>query len=266
MSDWLALNRRMWDERVPIHLASRFYDVPGFLAGRSTLRDFERTEMGPVSGLDLLHLQCHFGLDTLSWAREGARVTGLDFSTPAIAAARELAGRAGIEARFVVGDLHDAPAVLGGRFDVVYTGLGALNWLPDTGAWARVVAACLRPGGRLLLVEFHPFTYVFADEALSVEHDYFHRVEGDCYEDAGTYADPAAVTRHNRSVEWNHPLGDVVTALLAAGLELEGLREHDWTLFARWPLLVRDAAGHYRMPEGRPRIPLMYSLRARLRG
>ena len=130
--EWLALNRALWDERVPIHVASSFYDVDAFLAGGSTLRPFEVEEVGAVAGLTLLHAQCHFGLDTLSWARRGARVTGLDFSEPAIAAARKLAADAGLEAEFVASDVYEAAGALGGRrFDVVYTGLGALNWLPD---------------------------------------------------------------------------------------------------------------------------------------
>src|SRR4051794_13740348 len=135
--DWRAVNRALWDERVPIHVDSGFYDVAGFLAGGSTLRAFEIDELGDIDGRSLVHPQCHFGLDTLSWARRGARVTGLDFSRPAVEAARDVAARGGLEARFVDADVYDAPQALDGeRFDIVYTGLGALNWLPDVAAWA----------------------------------------------------------------------------------------------------------------------------------
>ncbi len=262
-SDWLETNREMWDERVPIHVDGEFYDVAGFLAGRSALRSFEPGELGDVSGCTLLHSQCHFGLDTLSWARLGARVTGLDFSGPAVAAARELAQRAGIDAEFVQANVLDAVAALGGRrFDVVYTGLGAIIWLPDIEAWARTMASLLAPGGRLYLVEFHPVTDMFADESLDLTRSYFDRREL-VYDEPGTYADLTAKTVHNRSIEWSHGLGEVVSAVIAAGLELELLHEFDYTLFPRWPLLERAGDGTYRMPEGTPEIPLMYSLRAR---
>ncbi len=256
------LNRAWWDERVPIHVASEFYDVEGFRAGGSSLRPFEVEEVGDVADRSLLHLQCHFGLDTLSWARRGARVSGLDFSQPAIEAARALAADTGLDAEFSVADVYDAPAVLGGRrFDVVYTGIGALNWLPDMERWARVVAELLEPGGFLYLSEFHPFTWVFGDDELVVEEDYFQRDAFE-FEEGGTYADLEAATSENRTEEWQHTLADVVSAVLGAGLTLELLHEHDLTLTPRWPFL-EPCAGGYRMPAGRPRLPLMFSLRAR---
>ena len=254
-------NRSFWDERVPIHTASDFYDVEGFKAGREPLQDFELGDLGDVSGLSLVHLQCHFGLDTLSWARRGARVTGLDFSAPAIEAARGLAADIGVEADFVCADVYDAPAALGGRsFDVVYVNVGAINWLPDIRRWAEVVSALLKPGGVLYMKEVHPFSWVFGDDELTVENDYFaHRSD---YDEPGTYTDPDARTVHNRTEEWQHPLGDVINALIAAGLTLELLGEHDHQAYRQWPFMEKDA-GVYRMPAGTPRLPLMYSLRAR---
>lgn len=259
MSD---LNRSWWDERVPLHVASDFYDVDGFKAGANRLRPFELEEVGDVSGRSLVHLQCHFGLDTLSWARLGAQVTGLDFSTPAVEAARSVAAETGLEAEFVNASLYDAETALGGRrFDIVYTGLGALNWLPDSKRWAQVVAQLVAPGGFLYLAEFHPFADVFADEDLTVKYDYF-QTEPFIFDDPGTYADLEAHTEHNRTEEWQHPLGDVVSAVIEAGLTLELLHEHDYTLAPRWPFLEQDGAA-YRFPAGRPRLPLIYSLRAR---
>jgi SAM-dependent methyltransferase len=257
------LNRRWWDERVPIHVASDFYDVEGFKAGRSSLLPFVIEEVGDVAGRSLVHLQCHFGLDTLSWARLGAEVTGLDFSAPAVDAARSLATEAGIDAAFVAASLYDAQDALGGRrFDVVYTGIGALNWLPDLHRWAELVRGLLAPGGFLYLAEFHPIEWVFADDDLTVERDYFER-EPLVFEDPGTYADLDAKTVNDRTEEWQHPLSDVVTAVIDAGLVLELLHEHDFTVTPRWPLL-EERDGLLRMPEGGPRLPLMYSLRARL--
>jgi SAM-dependent methyltransferase len=218
---WREVNRALWDERVPIHTAGEFYDVPGFLAGGSRLLPFELEELGEVEGATLVHPQCHFGLDTLSWARRGARVTGLDFSAPAIEAARKIAARAQIEAEFVQADAYEASSALGGRrFDVVYTGRGAINWLPDIDRWAEVMASLLAPGGRFYMSELHPFTDVFADEQLSVERSYFERGPW-LWDEPGTYADPTAQTTHNRTVEWVHGIGDVVSALARAGPAVE---------------------------------------------
>ena len=266
----MAVNRAAWDERVPVHLASRFYDNDGFVAGRSSLRDFELDEVGDVTDLELVHLQCHFGQDTLSWARRGARVVGLDFSRPAVDAATELAARCGLDeaAEFVCADVHDAVDALGGRrFDVVYTGLGALIWLPDVVRWAQVVARLLRPGGFLYLAEFHPVTEVLAEDSLVVVRDYFCDPAGVREEVAGTYTDGGEDTLHNVTWEWTHPVGDVVTALADAGLRIELLREHDVTLWPRWPFLVHHPEDRtWRLPAGTPRIPLLYSLRARRPG
>ena len=211
-----------------------------------------------------MHLQCHFGLDTLSWARLGAQVTGLDFSAPAMEAASDLTRRAGLEAEWVVSDVMDAPRALGGRrFDVVYTGLRALNWLPDIDRWAGVVGELLEPGGRLHLVEFHPITDIFGDDGLDVENDYFHEGVREWPVEEGTYAELDAPTQHNEVEEWAHPLGQIVTAIADRGLRIERLAEHDCTLFPRWPMLQREAGGVYQLPEGTPSLPLMFSLVAR---
>ena len=259
------LNRRWWDERVPIHTASGFYDVEAFRSGASSLQPFELEELGDVAGKRLVHLQCHFGLDTLSWARLGASVVGLDFSEPAVTAANALATETGLDGRFVQSDVYDAVHALGGeRFDIVYTGLGALNWLPDLRRWSAVVGSLLAEGGFLYLAEFHPFADVFADEDLTVEYDYFHDPAGIRLEDdGGTYADLTARTSVNVTHEWSHPISEVLTAVLGAGLHLELFHEHDYTVSPRWPHLVSDDGRTFRQPEGTPRLPLMFSLRAR---
>lgn len=265
--DWREANRARWDERVPIHLAGHFYDLDAFRAGRDSLRDFETAEVGDVTGRSLLHLQCHIGLDTLSWARRGAsHVVGLDFSEPAVDAARALAAELGLgpdRAAFVAADVYDAAeAVPDLSYDVVYTGVGALNWLPDVVRWAETAAALVAPGGFLYLAEFHPLTDSLDDATGSrVTHDYFAR-DAWVDETPGTYADLDAQTVHNRSVEWQHPVGEVVSAVAAAGLRIEFLHEHDVSLFPRFGSLVRHEDGFFRFPAGRPRIPLMYSLKA----
>jgi SAM-dependent methyltransferase len=219
--EWRELNREHWDELVSIHVHSDFHDVSGFLAGRSTLRSFERAELGPVAGLTLVHVQCHFGLDTLSWAREGAKVTGLDFSAAAVRAARDLAKRARVDAEFLQADVYQAVDAIGARtFDVVYTGIGAIHWLPDLTRWAAVMAHLLRPGGRFYMAEFHPFAEVFADDELVVLDSYFDRGPH-IHTASGSYADPTAPTTHNTRITWSHVLGDVVTSLAEAGLVIE---------------------------------------------
>ena len=260
--EWLRLNRMNWDERAAIHAASKFYGVGEFQARKSTLRSFEPGEVGDVSGRSLLHLQCHMGQDTLSWARLGADAVGLDFSEPAIRTARQLAEDVELvgQSRFVVSDVYDAEAALqGDRFDIVYTGLGALVWLPDLTRWAKIVASLLNPGGFLYLVEFHPVSDMLGDDGRAVEQDYFDG-GGSVVDYQHTYTDGPAMT-NTRQVQWQHPLGEVLTALADAGLRLDFLHEHDITLFQRFPVL-ENSGGEYRFPEGHPRVPLLYSLRA----
>lgn len=256
------LNRDWWDERVAMHMSGSFYDVDGFVAGRSTLRPFEVTEMGSVAGATLVHLQCHFGLDTLSWAREGAVVTGVDFAPAAVAAGRELARRSGIEAEFAEAAVYDAVRVLRGRsFDVVYTSIGSIIWLPDIARWAATVAALMVPGGRFYMAEFHPFSVVLGEEDLAVTDSYFD--PGPFVQDeSGSYADPDAQAEHRQSVTWHHTIGSVVSALAQAGLRIEFLHEHSYALRARWPFLERRPDRTFHMPADRPQVPLLYSLKA----
>jgi len=192
----------------------------------------------------------------------GAVVTGLDFSGPAVDAAGRLAAETGIDAQFVRADLYDAVTALAGRqFDIVYTGKGALIWLPDIGRWAQTCAALVAPGGTFYLSEFHPVSDMYGWESFALERSYF--ATGPLFDDSpGTYADLDADTTHNASYEWQHPLGTVVTALVDAGLRIEFLHEHPFTLFPRWPFLERRDDGSFILPSGMPQLPLMYSLRA----
>lgn len=260
-------NRAHWDERVPLHAAGDFYDLDSFRSGQDSLRAFEPAEVGDVTGRSLLHLQCHIGLDTLSWARRGAaHVVGLDFSEPAVETARGLARDLGYtpdRAAFVTADVYDAvEAVPDSSYDIVFTGAGALNWLPDLRRWAETAAALVAPGGFLYLAEFHPFTDCLDDETGSrIAYDYFDR-DPWVDDEPGTYADLGARTVHNRGVEWQHPLGEVVSSLAAAGLRIDFLHEHDLTLFARFGALRREENGIHRFPADRPRVPLMYSVKA----
>lgn len=272
----IADNRKLWDAWTPIHTSGDFYDVARFRDDLDDVRiePWEREEVGDVTGKRLLHVQCHFGLDTLSWARLGASsVTGVDFSEPAIAFARELAVEVGLadRSRFLVSDVYDLPGPLAGEtFDVVYTGRGALGWLPDLAPWAAAVAGFVAPGGIFYIHEGHPVLWAIDDEAsepnpVLLGYDYWGG-ETLSFPVEGSYADPSADVDAEVEHGWNHSLGEIVTLLAREGLRIELLDEKralDWPA----PLLVPDGRGHHTWPEGqRGTLPLMYSLRARKDG
>ena len=270
-----AANLAQWDERAPAHLESPDYHAAELIADPQYLSEvvrFDLPRLGDIRGLRGVHLQCHIGTDTLSLARLGARMTGLDFSPAAIAAARELAARSGTPAQFVVADVHAAPGVLGyGCFDLVVTGIGALCWLPDIRRWAGVVAQLLAPGGRLFLREGHPMLWSLADPdgsgLLRVEHPYFEHPEPIRWDEGGTYVRTEAEFRHNTSYEWNHGLGEVVSALLAEGLQVSGLVEHDSIPWDGLPgLMVADERGEHRLADRPQRLAASYTLQARKPG
>jgi SAM-dependent methyltransferase len=265
----VAENRRTWDAWAPHHAASEFYDVAGFKAGRETLDAVELDGVGDVRGKSLLHLQCHFGMDTLSWARHGARVTGVDFSEPAIATARELAADLDLDARFICCDVYDTLDHLDGeRFDVVFTSDGAISWLPDLGPWARVIAGSLKPGGTFFVAESHPYLWMFdedvADPGLVFRYPYFDRSVL-AQTSTGSYAVPEAevVTTQN---SWQHTFEELIGALVAAGLRVTSLREYPYLYFSWFPWMVKGDDGQYRLPAGMPDLPLMFSLTATLDG
>jgi SAM-dependent methyltransferase len=265
MEELLAANRANWDDRTSIHLESRFYDVEGWLREERGPRAHEVDALGDVTGLRLLHLQCHFGLDTLAWARAGAQVTGLDFSPVAIEAALRLARRAGLAERstFVCADVFDAVHALDrATFDVVYVSTGALCWLPSVDRWAAQVGALVAPDGRLYLHDGHPVSWALAEDRLCFEHTYFEEVEPFVDDSDVTYTDADRPIRSRRSYEWNHGMGEIVTALVGHGLRIEWLAEHDWADWQRFPWLVRGADGWW-SAAGATRVPLSFTLLAR---
>jgi SAM-dependent methyltransferase len=261
--DWFSLNRASWNARTPVHLTSRFYDLAAFKAGACSLREIELAQVGDVTDRDLLHLQCHFGQDTLSWARRGARVTGLDLSDASVDAARALAAELALDARFVQANVFDAPEALGGAtFDVVFTSYGVLGWLPRLAPWARAVAACLRPGGVFHLVEFHPAVWMWDDAFERVAYAYDAPDEPIVSEQTGTYADRDAAVQI-RDVGFNHGLGSVVSALLDVGLRVEHLREYNWSPYDVLPDMEEVSPGRFQMRRFGAKLPLVYGLVAR---
>jgi SAM-dependent methyltransferase len=259
-------NRQRWNELVALHHRSRFYDVDGFKAGQSSLRPLEIEELGDVSGKSLLHLQCHFGLDTLSWARRGARVTGVDFADEAIALAQTLSRETGLDARFVCSSVEDLPGVLRDTFDIVFTSYGVLWWLADLRRWAEVIAHFLKPGGTFYLVEIHPFADVFDDRPdvreLRPAYPYFASPEPWRDEAQGSYADREARVAHTVSYGWPHSIGDILNALLGAGLHVEFLHEFPYCVYAKFPFMHQGTDGWWRLPEQYGSIPLLFSLKA----
>jgi len=269
MEEQKATNLAMWDESVDIHYGSDFYGVERFKAGETTLEELERPEMGSVDGKTLLHLQCHFGMDTLSWAREGATVTGLDFSPAAIEAARRLSTESGVPGRFVESELYDAPNVLDEKFDIVYTGIGAICWLPDIRGWAKVVSHFLKPGGIFYILEGHPMMWTLDDdtpeEPMHIRWPYFEtdqpqNPEG--WENTEDYAQTGKKLKNTRTYNWGHGLGEIVTALIDAGLRIEFLHEHMECAWQAYPWMVEGDDKMWRVPNYPERLPLMWSLRA----
>ena len=265
-----AANEELWNAWTAVHAAGDFYDLEGFKAGGIRIRPYEIDLLGDVTGNSLLHLQCHFGIDTLSWARLGARVTGADLSPDAIELARVLADELGFpEARFVCSNLYDLPEALDGSFDIVYTSRGVLGWLPDIRAWARVVAHFLAPGGTFFITEAHPVMNVFENEGvapgeLRLTYPYWEHREPLTFAVKGSYADPDADVGDLTEHSWDHGLGEIVTALVDAGLRIDKLIEHP---FLEWKVdfLVEEEVDGDRwvLPQGTPgELPLMFSLLA----
>ncbi|NUR49806.1 MAG: class I SAM-dependent methyltransferase [Hamadaea sp.] len=269
-ADSIAVNRANWDERAPAHAQSPDYNVADFAADPAYLSEvvrFDVPRLGDIAGLRGVHLQCHIGTDTVSLARLGARMTGLDFSPAALVEARALAKAAGAEVDFVESDVYAAADVLpNGEFDLVFTGIGALCWLPDVRRWAAVVARLLKPGGRLFLREGHPMLWALNEhttDGIQVTYPYFETAEPLVFDEPGTYVATETQFAHNVSHSWNHGLGEIVSALLAEGMRLTMLEEHDsvpWKALLEG--MVEDEHGEWRLAEHRERVPMSYTLQA----
>ena len=270
--DYLDVNRASWDERAPAHAKSKDYAVERFVDDPTFLSDvvrFDVPRLGNVKGLRGVHLQCHIGTDTLSLARLGARMTGLDFSEPALEEARALATRSGIEADFVHSDVYSALEVLEPEaYDLVFTGIGALCWLPDVRRWAEVVNGLLKPGGRLFIREGHPMLWALddtrTDGVISLAYSYFETAEPLVWDEGGTYVETDAEFQHNVTHSWNHGLGEIVTALLDEGLQLIGLEEHTSIPWDGLPgAMTLGEDNEYRLSEKPGRLAASYTLQAR---
>jgi SAM-dependent methyltransferase len=276
MEDYRAVNQANWNDRAAAHAASatysvqRFIDDPEFL---SHVVRFDLPLLGDIAGQRAVHLQCHIGTDTISLARLGADVTGVDFSAESLAQARKLSEATGAGVEFVESDVYDAVSALGGggSFDLVFTGIGALCWLPSIRRWAAVVADMLKPGGRLFIREGHPMLWAIddprPDQLLAVEFPYFELDEPMVWDEGGTYVETDATFTHNITHEWNHGLGEIVSALLAEGLEITGLVEHQSAPWEALPgQMTQIDGGEYQLTDRPWRLPHTYTLQAVKKG
>ena len=265
MEPTLEANRKLWDEFVKINSRSEMYQLEEFKKGLNKLNPLERTEVGDVEGKTLLHLQCHFGMDTLSWARLGATVTGMDFSPKGIKMAKSLSEELNIPGRFICCNLYDLPEHLDEQFDIVFTSYGVLCWLPDIPRWAKIIARYLKPGGFFFIAEIHPFAYVFDDEKevteLKVRYPYFHSGPMEFVAD-GSYSDLITKIPPHKQYEWMHGMGEIITSLCDAGLKIDFLHEYPLACFSQFPFMKKGDDGNWRLPGKEELIPLTFSLKA----
>jgi SAM-dependent methyltransferase len=268
MNEYTNANRKLWNAWTKIHENSAFYDNASFKAGRNTLRSIELEELGDVRGKSLLHLQCHFGQDTFSWARLGAQVTGVDLADEAIKLAQSLAAELNLDARFICANIYDLNEVLREQFDIVFTSYGVLAWLDDLATWAESIAQHLKPGGTFYIVEIHPFADMLDDwdnggEQLGIRYPYFQSAEPFVYDAETSYAEPEA--KHTEPItnyQWSHSLGEILNALINAGLKIQFLHEFPMNVFRQLPMM-EERDGWWRLPEGMPELPFLFSLKAK---
>lgn len=258
--DYFEANRQGWNLRTEVHKNSAFYDVEGWKKGGVSLTEIELREVGDVAGKKLLHLQCHFGQDTLSWARLGAEVTGCDLSDKAIEYARELAADLNLPAQFVCCNVYDLPQHLEGKFDIVFTSFGVVGWLPDLEPWAAVVSHFLKKGGVFYIAEFHPVVWMLDEQFDRIKYPY-HNAGVIETEQVGTYAERYADIEY-KEYGWNHGLGEVVNALIRHGLRIEFLNEYPYSPHDCFDKTVRGEDGNYRIQGLEGVIPMVYSIRA----
>lgn len=255
---YLDANRDLWNNKTQYHLQSEFYGVQDFKQGKTSLTPIELAQLGDVRGKSLLHLQCHFGLDTLSWARLGAQVTGIDFSEAAIATAQQLAQEVNLEARFIQSNVYDVQ--LNEQYDIVFTSYGVIGWLPDLEKWAQVVENHLKPGGEFHFLEFHPVVWMFDNDFQYIQYSYFNR-EDIIEEVHGSYADRSAPIV-GKSISWNHSLEEVLGALLRQGLRIEHFAEYDYSPHDSFPNTTKIAEGKWQLKGLEGKIPMVYALKA----
>jgi SAM-dependent methyltransferase len=255
-------NRNSWNKKVAVHAASDFYNLEGFKQGAESLKAYEIAALGDVKGKSLLHLQCHFGQDTLSWTRRGAKCTGIDISDEGIKLARSLNEELGLDAEFVCCNVLDVSEHISDTFDIVFTSYGVIGWLPDLKPWARMISERLKPGGVFYMVEFHPIAWMFDYQQEPPRMIYGYQQKEAIYEEyEGTYANEDNSAIISKEYGWNHGIGEVVTALTEAGLCIEMLKEHEESPYNIFPELVKTENGMFARKDRL--FPLVYEISAK---
>ncbi len=258
--EYINVNRQSWNNRTAAHLESAFYDVNTFLEGKSSLNEIETDLLGDVNGKIILHLQCHFGQDTISLARLGARVTGVDLSDEAILAAKNLAEKAGVSANFICCDVYDLPDHLNEHFDIVFTSYGVIGWLPDLDKWAKIISHFLKPGGILVFAEFHPVVWMFDNNFKEVAYRYF-KDEPIVENESGTYADREADLELT-TITWNHSIAEVLSSLFKSNIAVTSFQEYDYSPYNCFRNTIEAEPGKFRISHMKNYIPMVYSLKA----
>lgn len=253
-------NRELWNQRTIVHRDSEFYHLAGFKKGETVLTPIELTEVGDVDGKKLLHLQCHFGMDSLDWARRGAKVTGIDLSDTAINEARLLNKELGLDAEFVCCNVLDTADYVKGQFDIVFTSYGTIGWLPDLKPWANMINRMLKPGGLFYIAEFHPVIWMFDDDFTHIKYSYENR-EVIVTENQGTYTDRNADIR-GKEYSWNHSISEVLNALIGAGLTVESFNEFMYSPYPCFQSVIEFEKGKWYIKGMEGKIPMVYSIRA----
>ncbi|MCF8306000.1 MAG: class I SAM-dependent methyltransferase [Ignavibacteriales bacterium] len=256
--DYIDINRKLWDNRTEIHFNSDFYDVESFVKGKDSLNPIEIGLLGNIEGKKILHLQCHFGMDTISLSRRGAHAMGVDFSAKAIEKALELNRKSGTNARFLQSEIYKLSASLDEKFDIVFTSYGVLGWLPDMIKWAEIVNHFLKPGGKLILVEFHPVLWIFSDDFRQIQYDYMDSVPI-IEESDGTYADRDSAIRE-KSVGWNHGLSSVLDSIIKTGLIITDFKEYNYSPYNCFQNMIMTEDGKYKIKGLENKLPMLYSL------
>lgn len=258
---YFSANKELWNKRTAVHKDSSFYDAAGFIDGKNVLTPIELKELGDVSGKKMLHLQCHFGMDSLNWARLGAEVTGVDLSDEAIQLAKQLNDKVGLSAKFICSNVYDLKEQLDEKFDIVFTSYGVIGWLPDLDKWAEIISHYLSPGGIFYMAEFHPVVWMFDDEFTHVKYFYDNR-EVIITESEGTYTDRTADIK-GKEYGWNHSISEVLNALIGQGLEIELFNEHMYSPYPCFNNIVQGEDGNWRVKGIEGKIPMVYSVKAR---
>ena len=255
-------NRESWNELTTLHADSRFYDIDSFKKGKTSLNNIEVEELGDIKGKKILHLQCHFGMDTLSLARQGAEVVGVDISDTSIQKATELSEELKIQARFIRSNVYDIEQVLNETFDIVYTSYGAINWLDDLDIWARIISRYLKPNGIFYMVEFHPFIYTLNDNS-EIAESYFKTQALETSVEK-SYTDKSEVSKKNlKHIEWHHSLSEVLNSLISNGLKIDFLNEFPYQVYNCFSNLIENEKGKWVSYKYGEKIPHMYSVKAK---